>query len=166
MKSLALELGIWAGCVSGWLGSCHKISYSGVARPGHHPASSRVLFLCGCRAVPKAKLSFHTGEKKKKKKKLKPKASAHPSLDQLFFTAGNCIVSLFSYSTDADPCLWLNWPLKRCHFLTCTRAKFIQKVDLMLRCVLMCRQACKDPTAQEGSCVLEQEAERTATRGV
>lgn len=35
----------------------------------------------------------------------------------------------------------------------------------MLRCVLMCSQACKDPTAQEGSCLLEQEAERRALEG-
>jgi len=63
-----------------WLGSSHKISYNGADGPGHHPASSRMLFLCGCRAVPKAKLSF---QKEGKKKNTKPKSSDHPSLDRL-----------------------------------------------------------------------------------
>lgn len=45
----------------------------------------------------------HRREKKKIKKEGKPKVSSHPSLDQLFFfTAGNCIVSLFSCSTDRN----------------------------------------------------------------
>lgn len=36
----------------------------------------------------------------------------------------------------------------------------------MLRSVLMCSQARKDPAAQEGSCLLEQEAERRASEGL
>lgn len=63
-----------------WAGSSQPSSYSSATGPGHHPASSRMLFLCGRRAVPKAKLSFQKGEEKKK-----ATSSAYPSLAQLFF---------------------------------------------------------------------------------
>lgn len=63
-----------------WAGSSQTSSYNSATGPGHHPASSRMLFLCGCRAVPKAKLSFQKGEEKKK-----ATSSAYPSLAQLFF---------------------------------------------------------------------------------
>lgn len=35
----------------------------------------------------------------------------------------------------------------------------------MLRCVLVCSQACKDPAAEEGTWLHEQEAERRALEG-
>lgn len=82
LKLLALELGIWAGCVSGCLGSSHKNQLQQHSQARTPPSQQPVPFLCGCRAVPKAKLSFHTGGRGEKKKKTK--ASAHPSLDQLF----------------------------------------------------------------------------------
>lgn len=66
---LALELAIQAGRVPaleqlGWKLTLQL--HSSAAGPGRRPASSRVLCLCGCRAVPKAKLPFQKGGKKKK----------------------------------------------------------------------------------------------------
>lgn len=108
------------------LGRSQKISYNGAAGPGHHPASSCMLFLCGCRAVPKAKLPV---QKEKQKKNHHPNSSAHPSLDRLFLQ-----LEILSFQCSARA--WTETPcaLLLAHLIpekvSLFRAKIIHRVDV------------------------------------
>lgn len=119
-----------------------KIVYDGATGPRHHPASSRMLFLCGYRAVPKAKLSL---QKSKKKKTNKTNQVFSPSKSRLAFSAvGNRVVSAFSDSVDTHcaPLLANQVPGKVSLF-SLYRSKNHPKggSDLMWRCVLMRSEA-------------------------